>query len=220
MQTSSLSTYATVLTPKPTANTQAVRGPSFAAVMAEHSPTNNEVEPEIKTERSDASLAFEEWMSKSEAEKVREAILEKMGLTEEALEAMDPEERARIEEQIAREMVAEMQRKIEEKTYQDPNAALSSQQFMSVDMRNISLNEINSLIKAGYTELLDVVPFIPPHVLEQYQYDPERIGEHRFNLIEQAENIAAYKEHLGEDASFYRLYLDKIQALNKKDLAI
>ena len=52
-----------------------------------------------------------------------------------------------------------------------------STESTKIDMRNISIDEVNSLIKSGESALLDVVPFIPPNILQQYDYDPEKIGE-------------------------------------------
>ena len=68
--------------------------------------------------KSTASENFQAWMNKSVAEKVRQAILHKLGITEEQLAAMDPEERQKIEEQIAEEVAQEIKRQAEEKKRQ------------------------------------------------------------------------------------------------------
>ena len=59
-----------------------------------------------KVYRSEAARELAEYADKSVAERVREAILKDMGLTEDDLKAMDPEQRAAIEDEIARRMKA------------------------------------------------------------------------------------------------------------------
>ena len=56
--------------------------------------------------RSEAAREFAEYADKSVAERVRDAILKDMGLTEDDLKAMDPEKRAAIEDEIARRIKA------------------------------------------------------------------------------------------------------------------
>ena len=48
--------------------------------------------------------AFHEYMAMSDAEKMRDAILKEMGLTEEEVDAMSPEQQEAIEKQIAERM--------------------------------------------------------------------------------------------------------------------
>jgi hypothetical protein len=48
--------------------------------------------------------AFHEYMAMSDAEKMRDAILREMGLTEEEVDAMSPEQQEAIEKQIAERM--------------------------------------------------------------------------------------------------------------------
>ncbi len=57
----------------------------------------------------------------------------------------------------------------------EKNINQNNSQPTKIDMRNISIDEINTLIKSGESALLDVVPFIPLNVLEQYNNDPEKI---------------------------------------------
>lgn len=83
-----------------------------------------------------------------------------------------------------------------------------------VDFRDVSINEINALIKSGKTELLDVVPFIPPHLLEQYNYDPESIGNHRVDLLGQVEKSIDFKKSIGENASFLEKVLENIKSID------
>lgn len=51
-----------------------------------------------------AREAFREYMAMSDAEKMRDAILKEMGLTEEEVDAMSPEQQEAIEKQIAERM--------------------------------------------------------------------------------------------------------------------
>ena len=57
-----------------------------------------------KVYRSEAARELAEYADKSVAERVRDAILKDMGLTEDDLKTMDPEKRAAIEDEIARRM--------------------------------------------------------------------------------------------------------------------
>ncbi|WP_392384306.1 hypothetical protein [Marinomonas primoryensis] len=79
------------------------------------------------------------------------------------------------------------------------NIGKSSKQ---VDFRDVSINEVNALIKSGKNELLDVVPFIPPHILEQYNYGPKSIKDHRVDLLGQVEKSIEFKRSIGESTSF------------------
>jgi len=83
-----------------------------------------------------------------------------------------------------------------------------------IDLRNASINEINVLINSGKNELLGVVPFIPPHVLEQYNYSPELIGEHRVDLLGQVETSIEFKKSIGEDTNYLQTVLDKLMKIN------
>lgn len=59
-----------------------------------------ESKPVVKT----AFQELEEYLRKSEAQRLREKILKQMGLTEEALNAMPPKERAAVEAAIAKKV--------------------------------------------------------------------------------------------------------------------
>lgn len=83
-----------------------------------------------------------------------------------------------------------------------------------VDLRDVSINEINSLIKSGKTELLEVVPFIPPHILKQYNYDPEAIGNHRADLLGQVEKSIDFKKSIGENANFLEKVLENLKSID------
>ncbi len=83
-----------------------------------------------------------------------------------------------------------------------------------VDLRDVSINKINALIKSGKTELLDVVPFIPPHILAQYNYDPESIGNHRVDLLGQVEKSIDFKRSIGEGVSFLEKVLENLKSID------
>lgn len=73
-----------------------------------------------------AYVEFIEWMHKTPAEKAREAILRRLGITEEELEDMELEERERIEEYIAQEMEEEVKRNIDKKIHAAEKKKLTS----------------------------------------------------------------------------------------------
>lgn len=52
------------------------------------------------TGRSEASIEFQEYMSKNDAEKMRLSVLKEMGLTEEEFEQLPPEAQFAIEQKI------------------------------------------------------------------------------------------------------------------------
>lgn len=84
-------------------------GQSFGSFLKETSAPEHvqKADDNAKIVRSDSVKAFLDYMTKSPAEIIREAILAQEGLTEEELARLSPEERAEIEEKI--------QKKIEEK---------------------------------------------------------------------------------------------------------
>lgn len=78
---------------------------------------------------SSASQAFHEYMAMTPAEKMRDAILKEMGLTEEEIAAMPPEKQKAIEEEIAQRMQqrAELQAaKEKEQSHGDRSSAVGS----------------------------------------------------------------------------------------------
>jgi hypothetical protein len=83
-----------------------------------------------------------------------------------------------------------------------------------VNLHDVSINEINALIRSGKNELLDVVPFIPPNILEQYNYDPESIGNHRVDLLGQMEKSIDFKKSIGEDTTFMEKALENIKNID------
>lgn len=73
--------------------------PLGAAEAQDKSPTKQQVIDE-----------FLEYMNKSSAERLRDQILQSMGLTEEDLEALPPEERRAVEDTIAQKMREHIER--------------------------------------------------------------------------------------------------------------
>lgn len=64
-----------------------------------------------KQEPSDALQAFRDYMDKSPAEKIKEKYLQELGLTEEEYDALPPEKKALIDEQIAQRMQDDVESK-------------------------------------------------------------------------------------------------------------
>ena len=91
-------------------------------------------------------------------------------------------------------------------------------QSTKIDMRNISITDINTLIKSGETALLDVVPFIPPHILQQYDYDPEKIGKIKVDLIGQVETSIEFNKSIGENTAFLENILSQFKDLDGTNL--
>lgn len=63
-----------------------------------------EKEESIEDKSNHAREDFLEYVEKTPIERIREQILEKLGITEEQLASLPPEERAKIEEDIAKEI--------------------------------------------------------------------------------------------------------------------
>lgn len=81
---------------------------------------------------------------------------------------------------------------------------------VQVNVRDISINEINTLIRAGNNELLDVVPFIPPHIIDQYS----SVEEHRVDLLGQVEKSIEFKKSAGEDVTFLNKVLENLKNID------
>ncbi|MGR6871784.1 hypothetical protein ACU6U9_05635 [Pseudomonas sp. HK3] len=61
---------------------------------------STKTDPPQTTKRSAASIEFQEYMSKNDAEKMRLSMLKEMGLTEEEFEQLPPEAQFAIEQKI------------------------------------------------------------------------------------------------------------------------
>jgi hypothetical protein len=94
----------------------------------------------------------------------------------------------------------------------------SDSKSTKIDMRNISIDDINTLIRSGESALLDVAPFIPPHILQQYDYDPEKIGKLNVDLIGQVETVIEFHKNIGENTDFLENVLSKFKDLDGSNL--
>ena len=65
-----------------------------------------------------ARQEFQDFMSKSPGEMIKEKLLREIGLTEEEYDALPPEMKAKVDELIAQRMKEDIKRKIEIGTYQ------------------------------------------------------------------------------------------------------
>ncbi len=71
--------------------------------------------PKPSSQIDDAITQFLEYQKMTPEEKLRDAILKKLGMTEEDIAALSPEERAKIEEKIKDMMKEEIENKMAEK---------------------------------------------------------------------------------------------------------
>lgn len=81
----------------------------------------------------------------------------------------------------------------------------------TVDMHNISLNEINTLIKSGVDGLLDVLPAIPSPVYGKFADDAADV---KTDFIGNLEGHIAFQKNRGEDTAFLEKVLSHINQLN------
>ena len=88
----------------------------------------------------------------------------------------------------------------------------SSLLYQTVDMRNVSLNEINQLIKNGEEGLLDVLPFIPPNIINQY--GSEYAANVKVDFLGQIEKNIEFKKSRGEDTAFMEKVLENIKNID------
>lgn len=66
----------------------------------------------------------------------------------------------------------------------------------SIDMRNVSVNEINHLIRNGVDGLLDAMPFIPPNVINQYGSDAA--ANMKVDFMGQIESAIAFNKSINK----------------------
>lgn len=84
----------------------------------------------------------------------------------------------------------------------------------NINLRNISVNEINELISAGHHSLIEVTPFISPTIINQY--GEEYAKNLKIDYLEQIESSIAYKRSINEDASFLDKVLDALLEIQGK----
>lgn len=82
----------------------------------------------------------------------------------------------------------------------------------AVDMSNVSLNEINSLIRSGVDGLLDMVPFISPNVINQF--GGEYAAGIKVNFLGQIEDAIEYNNSMGKETAFLQKVLDNIKHID------
>ncbi|WP_060486053.1 hypothetical protein [Pseudomonas sp. NBRC 111123] len=66
-------------------------------------------------ETGDALQEFRDYMAKSPEEKIKEKVLQELGMTEDAYNALPPEQQARVDEQIAQRMKEDVEIKTQAK---------------------------------------------------------------------------------------------------------
>ena len=99
----------------------------------------------------------------------------------------------------------------------DSAAELLSPPGKTVDMSNVSLNEINELIKSGAEGLLDVIPFfIPPNIINEY--GAEYAATIKVDALKQMEERIAFAESLGDDTTILKNVLNKLISLDGSEL--
>jgi len=89
-------------------------------------------------------------------------------------------------------------------------AADSAEQLPSpgkkIDMSNVSLNEINALIKSGVEGLLDVKPiFISPDIIAKY--GGEYAATIKVDALKQMEGAISFSESIGDDTTILKSVL-------------
>ena len=92
----------------------------------------------------------------------------------------------------------------------------SSSSAKTIDMRNISLNEINALMKFGEDGILPIYPLIPPSIVDKY--GPEYAANMKMDFLSQVENIIAFKKNAKEETKLEEMFLEKIKALNGMEI--
>lgn len=94
----------------------------------------------------------------------------------------------------------------------EDSAETPNNEKRTVDMRNVSVNEINELIKAGVDGLLDVVPYIPPHIISEY--GSEYAADIKVDFLGQMEARIEFAESRGEDTTFLEKVLANLEKID------
>lgn len=82
----------------------------------------------------------------------------------------------------------------------------------TLNMRSISLHEINTLIQAGVDGLLDILPAIPGVLVNADE--PTPAVDAKIDFIGQIEAHIAFKQSLGESVDFLNQVLSNIKHLD------
>jgi hypothetical protein len=85
-----------------------------------------------------------------------------------------------------------------------------------VNMRNVSLNEINELIKSGVDGLLDIVPYNPSQNVRYAGTD--NAGSIKIDYISHVENQIKFQKSIGGDVAFLEKVLANIKEINGMEM--
>ena len=113
---------------------------------------------------------------------------------------------ATISTQIGKSIPSQPE-KIIDSSFQDESSTPRT-----IDMRNVSVNEINELIKSGVEGLLDFVPLIPPQTVKEY--GSESAANIKIDYLGQIERSIEFKKSVAEDTSFLKEVLEKIKNID------
>jgi len=87
-----------------------------------------------------------------------------------------------------------------------------------VDVRNISIEDINRLIKSGENKLLDVVPFISPDVLQDYDNNRHAIKHIKINLMDQVEKSIEFNKSIGKETHILEGVFNRLNEIDGTDI--
>ncbi len=88
----------------------------------------------------------------------------------------------------------------------------SSPEPKKIDFRNVSANEINSLIKAGEEGLLGRPLMIPPNIINEY--GQEYAANYKVDFLSQIEGQIGFKKSLGEDTTHLEAFLNTLKEID------
>ncbi|AZL75025.1 hypothetical protein EI693_18880 [Pseudomonas oryziphila] len=117
-------------------NSEDNRKEAFAKlmVMLQNPDVAARQQPSVdKQQPSDALQEFRDYMDKSPAEKIKEKYLQELGLTEEEYDALPPEKKALIDEQIAQRMQDDAESKALAKLDQQAQGAQQSDELKAIE---------------------------------------------------------------------------------------
>ncbi|MDT4289150.1 hypothetical protein RO575_06255 [Methylomonas sp. MO1] len=90
--------------------------------------------------------------------------------------------------------------------------AEQSQASRTVNMRQVSLNEINALIKSGVDGLLDVVPYIP--ISTSNPFAAPDAGDLKVDYLGQIEGMIDFQKSRHEDTTFLEKVLNNVKRID------
>lgn len=82
----------------------------------------------------------------------------------------------------------------------------------TVNMRQVSLNEINALIKSGVDGLLDVVPYIP--ISTSSPFAAADAGDLKVDYLGQIEGMIDFQKSRHEDTAFLEKVLSNVKRID------